>query len=1504
MGDTTVRVALETPQHSGLTGPLDYQAGTELVPGTLVRVPLGRREVLGIVWPAGAGAGAPEGQALRPVAAVFDGLPPLPGSWLALVDFAAGYYQRGVGELALAVLPPELRKLDAPALAKRQARLLKKLGPPAGVADAPGRPGSVAEVPAQLGALAEAPAPPGAVADVPAQPPLADEQQAALDAFGQALAQPRPVPLLLHGVTGSGKTEVYLRATAQVLALGRQVLVLVPEINLTPQLEARFAARFPAHRLVAMHSGLTPAQRLQHWLTALLGRADIVLGTRMAVFAPLPRLGLVVVDEEHDPSYKQQEGARYSARDLAVYRGHLEQLPVLLGSATPALESWHNADEGRYRRITMAQRIGGGALPRVRIFDMGVLPRVKGQAPVLAPRVLASLQERLARGEQSLVFLNRRGYAPVLHCTDCGWKSGCPHCSAWRVFHKGERSLRCHHCGFTERVPRACPDCGNLDIAPIGRGTEKLEEQLAELLPGARIARLDADTARGKGELQRRLAEVHDGDVDVLVGTQMVTKGHDFRRITLVVALNPDTALFASDFRAPERLFALLMQAAGRAGRDAEAAARSEVWLQTWHPQHPLYAALQAHDFARFAAAQLAERRSASLPPFSHLALLRAEAREAAVAMAFLQAASDAAAQAAEAEGVVVFPPVPPTLSKLAGMERLQMLVEAASRARLQRFLGRLAAAAARPEAGAQGPGALGHRRRPAGHLRWRQPAAGSLRLRLPAAGSARLRLQQPGQRAEADERQHRAGHDDARHAARIGAVAFGQQRHVAGAGQRRGQGQHQHLEGADRRAQLPRAGAAQQHQQRVQQQLQARHRQHVGQRRAVVHMLAAAPQHRADGEQRHRAGRIGQHAHQPVHRPGQPQPGDRGHRAQRDRPRQRVGQGATQRAQHRGACAVLARALQLGQRDAQRAGDEHVGQHGADHRPGRAVAQQRDQQRHPHEAGVGKRRHQRAEGRVLEPNPLVERQGDGHEHHQGLATQVHQQDPGVQQFQQRRVHAEAEQHAWQCEEQHEGVQPRHRRLGQQALARRQPAGQHQRKERDRDGEDGLHGLGAQYPRPVRQAPPQACRAVLQPCRGRAYSAAPPGNHHHRDPEPAVPAPVPDLAGNDPACTDPAGTRAPRPHRAAAMKRLVLVGAGHAHAQVLLAWAAAPPAGCELVLVSPQAQAAYSGMVPGWLAGHYTFDALCIDFQALARAAGARWLATEVTALDAATRQLRLADGQVLVYDLLSLNIGSTLHGPAAPPNGRVLALRPLADLHRAWSQLLADPWLTDSDEPLAVTTVGGGAAGVESLLAVCATLRQRLPRRVLLPRLVTRSDRLLPGMAEGAARHIGQALQAAGVQVQCGVVAERLLSAPARAPGLLLWAAGAQPHGWPRHSGLALDAAGYVAIDAQLRSPSHPEVFAVGDGAAWRPNPLPKAGVFAVRMGPVLLHNLQAALQGRPLQDYRPQRRYLALLATGDRRAVAAWGGWATEGAWAWRWKDRIDRRFIARFRLPHPGG
>jgi len=665
-----VQVAVSTPAHSAVGDLLSYASPAPLPPGTLVRVPLGTREVLGVVWDEPeAPAALPAGMAPRAVAGVLAGIAPLDAAWRALVAFTARYYQRALGEVALAALPPQLRELTPEQMARRMRR-------PAAKAGAQGDAKTIKSV------------------------ALSAEQASAavqIDA--------NPGPFLLFGSTGSGKTEVYMHCVARALAAGpsAQALVMVPEINLTPQLEARFRERFaPLYgeaTVVSLHSGMTNPQRLKSWLAAHQGAARIVLGTRMAVFASLPGLALIVVDEEHDASYKQQEGARYSARDLALWRGRAQGAKVVLGSATPSLESWHasSPEMGRYQRLEMPSRIGAGALPRLRLVDMGQQPR----GAVFAPPLLAAITERVQRGEQCLVLLNRRGFAPVLHCHACGWKSDCPHCSAHQVFHKIDRTLRCHHCGYAQRVPRACPSCGNPDIAPVGRGTEQLEEQLAALLRNvitperraARVARIDADSTKPKGALEEQLAQVHAGEVDVLVGTQMVAKGHDFRRITLVAAVQPDGALFSSDFRAPERLFALLMQAAGRAGRDARyvaaQASRPEMWLQTWHPDHALYAALRRHDYPAFAQQQLDERRTAGMPPFAFQALVRADARSQEVAQAFLQSAAEAARAAPlpGLEQVFVFPPVPLAVQRVANVERAQMLLESPSRAALQRFL-------------------------------------------------------------------------------------------------------------------------------------------------------------------------------------------------------------------------------------------------------------------------------------------------------------------------------------------------------------------------------------------------------------------------------------------------------------------------------------------------------------------------------------------------------------------------------------------------------------------------------------------------------------------------------------------------------------------------------------------------------------------------------------------------------------------------------------------------
>jgi len=742
--DTWLSILVQTPAHAALGSMLTYRSPQPLPPGTLVRVPLGQREMLGIVW---ADAAAPEQQALqadkiRSVVGTLEGIAPLSDHWRQLIQFCAQYYQRSAGEVALAALPPQLRDLSTVQIERRLRRNQKQTqkrqqpaepAPPSGLA-----------------------APNTADAD---RPDLTAAQTAALDAI-----QSQPGPFLLFGATGSGKTEVYLRAVQTLLERTpqAQALVMVPEINLTPQLEARFLARFAHHHgphaVVSMHSGMTAAQRLNSWLAAHCGEARIVLGTRMAVFASLPRLQLIVVDEEHDPSYKSSEGARYSARDLAIYRARLEGAKVILGSATPSLESWHHsrpADQGgRYLRLHMDQRIGAATdgvghtiqathatatatnsarspayqgLPLVRRVDMNNQPR----NTVISAPLLQAMRERVARGEQCMVFLNRRGYAPVLHCAACGWKSECPHCSAFRVFHKFDRTLRCHHCGFTERVMPACPTCGNPDIAPLGRGTEQLEEHLGELLADVRrphsvsaeapqgeplrIARIDADSTRAKGALTSQLAAVHSGEVDILVGTQMIAKGHDFRRITLVAAINPDNALFASDFRAPERLFSLLMQAAGRSGRDATLSANSEVWIQTFQPAHPLYAALKVHDYPRFAEEQLRQRAQAGMPPFSAQALVRAEARTQEVAQQFLEMARAAVASDmahwpgwdAVLQHITVYPAVPMSMQRIANVERAQMLVESPSRAALQQFL--------------QGWHSLLHATRPAckGLIRW-----------------------------------------------------------------------------------------------------------------------------------------------------------------------------------------------------------------------------------------------------------------------------------------------------------------------------------------------------------------------------------------------------------------------------------------------------------------------------------------------------------------------------------------------------------------------------------------------------------------------------------------------------------------------------------------------------------------------------------------------------------------------------------------------------------------
>ncbi|MCC2960236.1 primosomal protein N' [Massilia sp. IC2-278] len=638
-----LQIALDTPLNSVFDYGWPHEEGALPLVGQLALVSFGRREVMGLIVAVKHETDVPP-EKLKDALAVRSQLAPLSKEWLALAGFAADYYQRPLGEVALPGLPKNLRIPKTVAL----DRALKKL--------------------AKLDAATDA-TPSG-------MPPLNPEQREAADAIGGAIGFK---PLLLYGVTGSGKTEVYLQACSQVLARDpqAQILILVPEINLTPQLEGNIRARFPGLALATLHSSLSEGERMLHWLAAHGGQARIVLGTRLAILASLPHLKLIVIDEEHDPSYKQQEGLRYSARDLAVWRAHQLRIPIVLGSATPSLESWHHAQTGRYRKLELRERaVRDAVLPTVRLLDMERDKPKEG----LTSGLLAALRKRLERGEQSLLFLNRRGYAPVITCESCGWISNCTRCTSFMVLHKPEHRLRCHHCSLELRIPRHCPTCGNVDLQPLGRGTQRFEEGLAAMFPEARILRIDADSTRKKGSAQEAFDTVHRGEVDILIGTQMVAKGHDFKKLTLVGILNPDTALFSQDYRASERLFAQLMQVAGRAGR---AGLASEVLIQTRYAQHPLYAAVVKHDYDRYAGSLLEERRQAALPPYMYQALLRAEAPELATAIAFLEGARDIL----PTDAITLNDPIPMTMTRVYNVDRAQLLVESSSRPALQAFL-------------------------------------------------------------------------------------------------------------------------------------------------------------------------------------------------------------------------------------------------------------------------------------------------------------------------------------------------------------------------------------------------------------------------------------------------------------------------------------------------------------------------------------------------------------------------------------------------------------------------------------------------------------------------------------------------------------------------------------------------------------------------------------------------------------------------------------------------
>jgi len=695
-----VRVALDVP----LSTLFDYIASEDAQPeiGQRVVVPFGRKQVVGIVMEAVDDSLLESGR-LKSVVQVLDDVPPLPQELLTLLRFCSDYYRYPLGMTALSALPVRLRSTEPVSLKQSLDYTLSESGKTLDIATLPKRrvvqqrilqalrqtPMSGAQLrslspsaPAALKVLLEA----GWVEPCTPIPhtthtfndahTLTAEQQQVVDTVVQ---QTGYGCFLLHGITGSGKTEVYVHLMHEMLQRGGQVLLLVPEINLTPQLENYFRSRFPDVELVSLHSGLADGERAQNWLKAQSGAARIVLGTRLAVFTPLPKLGMILVDEEHDSSFKQQDGLLYSARDVAIFRANQRGVPIVLGSATPSLESYYNAQNGRYRLLKLTERATKLAqLPQIRCLNTSNTPLQDG----ISPAMLTALEKRLRRKEQSLIFINRRGYAPVLMCTACGWLSDCPNCAGKLVLHLKDRRLRCHHCGHQERVPHACPSCGNTDLQPVGIGTQRIEEALQAHFPEARILRVDRDSTRNKGAWSAMRKQIHDEEVDILVGTQILAKGHDFPNLTLVGVLNPDGALYSADFRASEKLFAQLAQVAGRAGR---ADKPGEVLVQTAFPDHPLFRALRAHDYDAWAQTLLVEREQAGFPPFVFQVLLRAEGMQENDVYVFLKRAREAAM--ALSMPVEIYGVVAATMPKRANHSRAQLLVQSGTRKALQQFL-------------------------------------------------------------------------------------------------------------------------------------------------------------------------------------------------------------------------------------------------------------------------------------------------------------------------------------------------------------------------------------------------------------------------------------------------------------------------------------------------------------------------------------------------------------------------------------------------------------------------------------------------------------------------------------------------------------------------------------------------------------------------------------------------------------------------------------------------
>lgn len=697
------RIAVNVPLSDGL---LTYSHSEPLPPGTRVLVPFRNKTVVGIVWETDI---APDMDAARilNVQTAFVEEKPLPQSWRDLLSFTSRYYHYPTGQAVFAALPQglkETRAVEMPqpplfyalneagrAQTPPPARFNKKAALWDALLSGGMTMAALKQVNAQAAKLIEDWAEQGWIETMEAAKPvlrscngqashsefvLNADQQKASDEIQTAFGKFQP--FLLYGITGSGKTEVYFDAMAKVLAQGRQVLFLLPEINLTPQLLKRVEDRFADVPTAVLHSQMAAGKRTQDYLRAMLGQAKLVIGTRLAVFTPMDDVGLIVVDEEHDGSFKQDNELRYHARDLAVWRAKQSGCPVVLGSATPSLESWHKAQSGAYRLLQLTERAHTTAqLPQVDILNVGRLKLDNG----FSPQALQLLKQNFEAGGMSLVYLNRRGFAPALFCGDCGHTFGCPNCSAKMVLHQRARQLRCHHCDHREPIPFKCPDCGNQDLTAVGHGTQRVEETLRAFLPKAAVVRVDRDSTAHKNDWADLYRRIADNEIDILVGTQMLAKGHDFARLNLVIVLNADGSLYSADFRAPERLFAELMQVSGRAGR---ADKPGKVLIQTQLPEHPVFAAVKAQDYAVFAENELNERQMFAMPPFGFQTAVRADAPRVADAMEFLNAAKETIAPLLP-ESVSQFGAAPMLMVRLAERERAQVFLESTSRQDLHR---------------------------------------------------------------------------------------------------------------------------------------------------------------------------------------------------------------------------------------------------------------------------------------------------------------------------------------------------------------------------------------------------------------------------------------------------------------------------------------------------------------------------------------------------------------------------------------------------------------------------------------------------------------------------------------------------------------------------------------------------------------------------------------------------------------------------------------------------